>query len=59
MAIYKTVQTGPKTQLGGLKKGLFWVGNQVSTLSRVTNDDKNPTARHMITQKVIFENLFI
>ena len=59
MAIYKTVQTGAKTQLGGLKKGLFWVGNHVKTLSMVTNDDKKPMATQRRMQKAILANLFM
>jgi hypothetical protein len=55
--IYKSVQTGPKTQEGGLKKGLTKVGNQVFTEDCVAKPDKNPTKTHTKTDIIPFKSL--
>ena len=41
--MYKIVQTGAKTQLGGLKKGFCKVINQVLTDDCVAKLESNPT----------------
>ena len=41
--MYKIVQTGAKTQLGGLKKGFSKVKNQVLTDDCVAKLESNPT----------------
>jgi len=51
--IYKIVQTGAKTQLGGLKKGLSKVVNQSFTELWVAKLERNPMARHMVTLTAI------
>lgn len=43
--IYKTVQTGPKIQLGGEKAGLFRVEYQVGIEEAVKNDPKIPAPK--------------
>lgn len=45
MRIYKVVQTGPKTQFGGLKSGLFKFAYQVGIAETVKIDPKKPVAR--------------
>ena len=57
--IYKTVQTGAKSQLGGLKNGLFTVRNQVFTEDCVAKPDKNPTRTQTEIEIIIFTDLFI
>ena len=58
------VQTGAKTQLGGLKKGLLMVGYQLIILERVGILDKNPTERQtktaiaVLAQLLFFKILF-
>ena len=42
--MYKTIQTGAKTQLGGWKKGFSKVKNQVFTDDCVAKLDNNPTS---------------
>lgn len=44
MIMYKMVQTGAKTQLGGLKKGFSNVKNQVVTEDCVAKLDSAPTS---------------
>lgn len=46
------LQTGPKTQLGGLKKGLFSPTYQSATAGRVTRLDKNPTPSASTIERV-------
>jgi hypothetical protein len=53
------VQTGAKTQLGGLKLGFLISGYQVVMLDWVTLLDKKPTAKQMATQYIILRYLFI
>lgn len=43
---YNVVHTGPKTQLGGEKKGLFKVAYQVGIASAVKIDPRIPAASH-------------
>lgn len=57
--MYKVLQTGAKTQLGGLKLGFIKVGNQVNTLERVTIPDIYPIATQVKTKIRIFTYLFI
>ena len=55
--IYKIVQTGAKTQLGGLKKGFSRVRNQVFTEDRVAKLDKNPIRTETDTEMMILVKL--
>ncbi len=43
--IYKTVHTGAKSQLGGLKEGLFKNLNQLFTEEEVKKPEIPPTAK--------------
>jgi hypothetical protein len=53
------VQTGAKTQFGGLKIGFSIVGYQVFMLDCVVMLDKYPTAKQIATQSKIREYVFI
>jgi hypothetical protein len=55
--IYKSVQTGPKTHDGGLKKGFSNVRNHVFTDDCVAKPDKKPTNTHVTTEIIPFESL--
>ena len=55
--MYKIVQTGAKTQLGGLKKGFFKVKNQVSTDDCVAKLDRNPTNTQTEIEIIVFFKL--
>ena len=57
--MYKVLQTGANTQLGGLKLGFIKVGNQVKTLERVTIPEIYPIATQVKTKIRIFTYLFI
>ena len=57
--IYKVLQTGANTQLGGLKLGFIKVGNQVNTLERVTIPEIYPIATQVKTKIRIFTYLLI
>ena len=48
--VYNMVQTGAKTQLGGLKTGFTSVGYQVVIEDCVIFPEKKPTVKQMITQ---------
>ena len=48
--IYRVVHTGAKSQLGGLKEGLFKVTNQSLTDGAVKNPEIAPTARGIIIE---------
>lgn len=50
MKKYKRVQTGPKSQLGGAKKGLFKAAYQVGIAEIVKGVPKKPTSSHTITE---------
>jgi len=50
MRIYSTVHTGAKSQLGGLKLGLFSVGNHVFTELCVAVLARKPIMRQIKTQ---------
>lgn len=49
---YNKVQTGPNTQLGGLKKGLFKVKYQVETEETVKTDPIMPANWHIIIEAI-------
>jgi len=53
MRIYSTVHTGAKSQLGGLKLGLFNVGYHVFTELCVAVLARKPIMRQTTTQIVI------
>ena len=53
------LQTGAKTQLGGLKLGLINVGYHVVIDDLVTNPEKYPTTRQVTTIDNIRVILFI
>jgi hypothetical protein len=55
--IYKMVQTGPNTQLGGLKIGFSSVGYQFAMLDLVGILDKKPTIRHVNVVIVVLPQL--
>jgi hypothetical protein len=57
--INKIVQTGAKTQFGGLKIGFFKVGYQVLIDVCVTILERYPTAKQIATKDAIFKYLFI
>lgn len=56
--IYKMVHTGPKTQFGGLKLGLFNVKYQSLTELCVAKLDKNPINRQTKMAVITFSSLF-
>lgn len=53
ISIYKTVHTGAKSQLGGLKMGLFKFKYQSCTLLCVAIAAIAPTTKQMLTQIAI------
>lgn len=57
--IKSSVQAGPKTQVGGLKNGLFKVGYQSRTDWAVTNPDTPPTPRQRIKKPASTNHLCI
>jgi hypothetical protein len=52
--IYSAVQTGAKSQFGGLKLGLFNPEYQVGMAFEVKNPPKNPTIKHMAMETISF-----
>jgi len=52
--IYSKVHTGPNSQLGGLKKGLFKVRYQVETEEAVDIDPIKPADRQIIIDAASF-----
>jgi hypothetical protein len=57
--VYNKLHTGANTHAGGLKLGFIKVGNQVTTLERVTVPDKYPTPMQVTTKSRIFTYLFM
>ena len=57
--MYKIVQTGPKSQLGGLNDGLTKEGNQLLTELEVNNDPDTPTTQTRMIEVISFHQLFI
>ena len=61
MIKYKTVQTGPKTQSGGLNEGLISVEYQGSLNLNVVippmNEAKNVVTRNKKKDKILFLNI--
>ena len=57
--IYRVVHTGAKSQLGGLKEGLFKVTNQSLTDEAVKNPEIAPTARGIIIEIISLTMGFI
>jgi len=59
MRIKRVVQTGPKSQLGGLKEGLFKVAYQVGMEGVVKKEPINPAERQTRTEIINFQKLLI
>jgi len=58
MSKYRIVQTGPKIQDGGLKKGLFRVVYHVLTELTVKKEPIKPAPSHIIIANSNLRNLF-
>jgi hypothetical protein len=56
---YKRVQTGPKIQLGGAKKGLFSVAYQVGIADIVNTLPKTPMSSQPTIEIISLNLLFI
>jgi len=52
IAIYKIVQTGPNSQLGGVQLGLLKLAYQGRSAGMVHNDPSPPAPRHTRMQRV-------
>ena len=59
MRIKRVVQTGAKSQLGGLKEGLFKVAYQVGIEGVVKMEPINPAERQIRTEIINFQKLLI
>ena len=59
MRKYNSVQTGPKIQLGGAKKGLFSVAYQVGIEDMVNGVPKKPTNSQPMTETTSLSKFFI
>ncbi len=59
MKKYKSVQTGPKIQLGGAKNGLFSDAYQVGIAEMANGVPKNPTNSQPITETINLDRSFI
>jgi hypothetical protein len=55
ISIYSKVHTGPNSQLGGLKKGLFKVRYQVETEEAVDIEPMKPADRQIIIDAASFQ----
>ena len=59
MRKYKSVQTGPKSQLGGEKKGLLRVAYQVGMAEIVKGVPRNPTNSQPTMEIISLGKFFI
>jgi hypothetical protein len=57
--MYKTIQTGPKSQLGGVKKGFSRAGYQSSIPAWVATPPKKPKKRQITTAMELRKRSFL